>query len=671
MKQLIIDTLNKKEMTVEELSKELNLNDSKSFVELNKTVNKLIDEGILFDIEDKVYSSEIYSVGTIKRDRDFYYILDNGPREIKNEIGLFEGDEVIYKEEGPYVRVIKVIKHKFLYVLGTIQFRKGRPYFYSDDFKFQDYEVVNFKEFGSRLKKNDRVRAYISDYSKQLLKIDTIIGQAGSEEVLIKTILLMNDAPGKFSKDTESEVNKLSDEVVIEDRKDLRDLDFITIDGEDAKDFDDAIYVNRRDDGYDLYVSIADVSHYVTEGSALDKDARKRGTSIYYPGHVIPMLPEKLCNDLCSLKEGVNRYTLTCQMQVDYEGNVVTYDIYPSLICSRHRMTYTKVNKILEHDKELVEEYSDINQMIYAAYELSRIVDHNRKEKGGIEFSENEPLIIEENGKVVDIQMRQSGKAEVMIEDFMILANETVAQHMYYLGYPLVYRNHDYPKPDKLSKFIEVMRELDYTFKSTQDIKSSLLQKCLNSFEGREEYSLVSDLLLRSMAKALYETTCIGHYGLGLEHYCHFTSPIRRYPDLIVHRMLRKYIFNNNTSDIDKDNELNEDIVKICNQTEKRAVQIERNVTDLKKCEYMAQRIGEVYEVMISSVVSYGFYVELPNTVEGLVHIKSLDGFYEYDGNRLYNGINTYEIGQKVKVRLVNVDLDRRNIDFEIYRKYR
>jgi len=667
MKQKIIETLLVKPANIETIADILEIKDSKTFIELTKTVNQLIDEDVLFEIDGVIYIRENYHIASVKYDHG--YINISGIEVINaSELGLHDGDEILYEEVNHGYKCLKVLKHKNIYVLGTMVKRRRDLYFFSDEYKFQDYLIVNLREYKNQIKENYRVRTYISDYSKKELKIDAVLGKEGLEDVLIKTILLMNDAPKEFSSKCLNEANNLDHTISVNNRHDLRDLSFITIDGIDAKDFDDAIYAQRIDDGYKLYVSIADVSHYVTKGSGIDKDAKYRGTSIYYPGHVIPMLPEVLCNDLCSLRQGLDRYCLTCEMSIDFTGEVFSYDIYPSVINSKHRMTYPEVNKILEHDQELLETYKDICPMIYTAYELSRIVDKNRKEKGGIEFESNEPIIIEKNGKVIDIKLRESGKAELLIEDFMILANQTVASHMFYLNYPLIYRNHDFPKQDKITNFIDIVEEFGYSFKGNKlELKSYVLQKCLRSFEGKEEYSLVSDLLLRSMAKALYESTSHGHYGLGLEHYCHFTSPIRRYPDLMVHRMLKKYLFENDLNSIDEDNKNNSEIAKISNESEKKATMIERSVLDLKRCEYMKDKVGDIFDGIICSVLSFGFYVELPNTIEGLVHVGSLPGYFEYDGMCLSDGQTSYKVGQKIRVKLKNVDLNKRNIDFEVY----
>lgn len=674
MKDRILRKIKNKPMTIDELSVLLGEFSSVDFIELVKTVNSLIEDKKLFEIEGKIYANEDYGSGIVVKDKKGCYVDDNKLIDLLNyeEFNLNNGDEIIYKSHKFGATCVKVTKRALIYVLGTFVQRRNGLYFFSDDYKYSDYIITNYKDFKNEIKNNYRVRAFITNFKSKTLKIDKVLGHKDDEKTLIDTILLMNNAPGDFNNEVKEEIKNIDSTISIDGRKDLRQLSFITIDGKDAKDFDDAIYVERCEEGYKLFVSIADVSHYVKENSELDKEAIARGTSIYYPGKVIPMLPHILCDDLCSLKEGVDRYTLTCEMNIDFAGNVTTYDIYPSLINSKHRTTYDEINLLLEHEKEISSKYQDIAQMIYTAYELSRIVDKLRKSKGGLEFESNEPIIIEKDGKVVDIKLRTQGKAEILIEDFMILANETVATHMYYLGYPLVYRNHDYPKKEKIIKFIQMVNDLGYTFKGNKyELDSATLQKCLNSFEGKPEYSIVSDTLLRSQAKAIYESSCNGHYGLGLDHYCHFTSPIRRYPDLIVHRMLKKYIFKANTDDLDADNVSNKELAKSSNTCEKRAVTIERNILDLKRCEYMLDKVGDVFEAVISSVLKFGFYVELDNTVEGLVHISSLNGYYDYDEENeiITNGKYTYKLGQKVKVRLTGVDLNRRNIDFEIYQK--
>ena len=469
--------------------------------------------------------------------------------------------------------------------------------------------------------------------------------------------MLKYDIRKDFPRKAVKELENIDKTVYVGNRRDLRNKCFITIDGRDAKDFDDAVCIEKEETGYVLYVSIADVSNYVKENSELDKEALRRGTSIYYPGKVIPMLPEILSNDLCSLREGVDRYTLSVKMHIGYDGEISEYDLCESVICSKHRMTYDDVNRILEHDEYLLDKYSDIKQMIFDGYNLSRVIDKKRKQSGGINFESNEAVIVLNKDKVVDIKPRIQSKSEQMIEDFMIEANRVVAGHMFYLDLPMIYRNHDYPKADRIADFVKTVEDMDYHFRGNiYELESYVLHNCLKSFEGSVEYPLVSSLLLRCMAKAVYETGCTGHYGLGLKEYCHFTSPIRRYPDLIVHRMLRKYVFNVN-SDYDKDNKKNVVIARDCNKAERVAVSIERAIDDIYKCIYMEDKISQRFEGVVSYIGAHGFFVKLENTVEGFV------GYEEAE--------NDFRIGQKVKVIVSSVDKLRGNIDFVLYHKNR
>ena len=449
----------------------------------------------------------------------------------------------------------------------------------------------------------------------------------------------------------------------------------MTIDGDDSKDFDDAISVYRQGEDYLLKVHIADVSEYVKENSALDKNARDRATSIYYADRVIPMLPLELSNGLCSLNPGVNRLTITAEMVYDRFGNQLDFKVYESVIKSKYRMTYNNVNKIFDGDETLRKEYSELLDMLDAGYELSSILRKRREDNGSIDFKDDEAKLIIKNDKVYDIVLRERGIAEKMIEDFMIGANVAVASYMKYLDYPMIYRNHDYPKTDRLLSFVEVVEQMGYKFKGNKyAIRSKQLRECLEYFEGSDLELVVSNLMLRSMAKAVYDNVPEGHYGLGLEDYCHFTSPIRRYPDLVVHRMLKKYVFSyDNLDDKDKDIKKNGEIANLASDRERRAVNIERDIMDLKKCEYMADKIGRIYDGVISSVLSFGFFVKLDNTVEGLVHISELDGYYTFDEKMmvLRSDDHEYKVGMRVRVKVSDVDLRRCSIDFRLYNKRR
>lgn len=658
MREKIVELLKERDLSVEELSVLLDCN-SKDFVRLNKEVNQLVSDRLaVFDdknnkirLNDFYQGEVVYSEGILSViDGKMEYPVVNG-----EEYNLFAGDEILYELNRNEAICVSIIKRARIYVTGIIREGKSDFYFYSDDKFFKDYRIVNYKDF--KLRRNYKVRCYISDYKNKLLKIDKVIGHINDNGVLEESVLLKYDIRKDFPRKVVKELENIDKTVYIGNRRDLRNKCFITIDGRDAKDFDDAVCIEKEETGYVLYVSIADVSNYVKENSELDKEALRRGTSIYYPGKVIPMLPEILSNDLCSLREGVDRYTLSVKMHIGYDGEISEYDLCESVICSKHRMTYDDVNRILEHDEYLLDKYSDIKQMIFDGYNLSRVIDKKRKQSGGINFESNEAVIVLNKDKVVDIKPRIQSKSEQMIEDFMIEANRVVAGHMFYLDLPMIYRNHDYPKADRIADFVKTVEDMDYHFRGNiYELESYVLNNCLKSFEGSVEYPLVSSLLLRCMAKAVYETGCTGHYGLGLKEYCHFTSPIRRYPDLIVHRMLRKYVFNVN-SDYDKDNKKNVVIARDCNKAERVAVSIERAIDDIYKCIYMEDKISQRFEGVISYIGAHGFFVKLENTVEGFV------GYEEAE--------NDFRIGQKVKVIVSSVDKLRGNIDFVLYHKNR
>ena len=387
------------------------------------------------------------------------------------------------------------------------------------------------------------------------------------------------------------------------------------------------------------------------------------------------MLPFALSNELCSLKPNEKRLAMSVKMVIDQDGELKDTEIFESIIESKYRMTYTNVNKILDGDHETCAKYSELIPMLHEAYALSRIIRKKREDGGAIDFDEDESQLVIKDQKVIDIKPRVRGESEKMIEDFMISANVAVATYMKYLDYPMIYRNHDYPKEERLLQFVEVLEGMGYVFKGNKyQIKGKQLRDCLDYYRDSDMEMIVSNLMLRSMAKAVYDNVSIGHYGLGLENYCHFTSPIRRYPDLMVHRMVKKYLLNHNHYDeMDKDMKINQNIAKSMSEKERRAICIERDVLDLKKCEYMKNKVGQVYDGIICSVVSFGFFVKLENTVEGLVHISNLDGFYEYDEKIgvLKSDDNVYQVGQRLRVKCIDVDLRRVTIDFAIFKKKR
>ncbi len=471
------------------------------------------------------------------------------------------------------------------------------------------------------------------------------------------------------------EKNPLDKEALKKRRKDIRNLRMVTIDGEDAKDLDDAVSIERLDNGkYRLGVHIADVTHYVREKNPLDKEALKRGTSVYLIDRVIPMLPKKLSNGICSLNPQVDRLALSCFMTIDNKGKVCDHEIAETVIKTSERMTYTDVTKILrDNDEELIKRYDYLIDDFKTMQELCLILREKRMKRGAIDFDfEESKIILNDNGKPIDIKPYEREIANRMIEEFMLVCNETIAEHMFWTNLPFVYRVHESPDEEKLEKFRDFIYNLGYTMKVSQDIHPRILQDVLEKVKGKKEETVVSTLLLRSMMKAKYTPECSAHFGLAATYYCHFTSPIRRYPDLQIHRIIKEYL--NGKIDEKRATRLAPIVdiaAKQSSEMERLAEEAEREVDDLKKAEYMMDRIGEEFEGIISSVTSFGIFVELPNTIEGLVHITDLDDdYYVYDEQHLMLlGQRTrkiYRLGDSVKVKCAKVDIDNREIFFDI-----
>ena len=508
--------------------------------------------------------------------------------------------------------------------------------------------------------------------------IQEVLGQKGDKGLDILTIIKKHGLPEEFPDKVLSYADGVPEEIdekEISRRKDIRNLRMVTIDGEDAKDLDDAVSIERLDNGkYKLGVHIADVTHYVREKNPLDKEALKRGTSVYLIDRVIPMLPKKLSNGICSLNPKVDRLALSCFMVIDSKGKVCDHEIAETVIRTSERMTYTDVTKILrDNDKELIKRYDYLVDDFKAMEELCKILREKRMKRGAIDFDfEESKIILNELGKPIDIKPYEREIANRIIEEFMLVCNETIAEYMFWTNLPFVYRVHEDPDDEKLQRFREFIYNLGYTMKSSQEIHPRLLQEVLEKVKGKKEEVVVSTLLLRSMMKAKYTPECTSHFGLAARYYCHFTSPIRRYPDLQIHRIIKEHI---NGKIDDKRSQRLAAIVEIAakqsSEMERLAEEAEREVDDLKKAEYMMDRIGEEFEGIISSVTSFGIFVELPNTIEGLVHITDLDDdYYIYDEQHLLllgqRTKNVYRLGDEVKVRCSRVDIDNREIFFDI-----
>lgn len=511
-------------------------------------------------------------------------------------------------------------------------------------------------------------------YYGEVLKI---LGHKEDPGVDILSIVYKYNIPDVFSPEVMAEVEKVEDEVhpdEIKRRKDLRNEMIVTIDGADAKDLDDAISVKKLENGnYKLGVHIADVSYYVKKDTALDDSAYERGTSVYLTDRVIPMLPHKLSNGICSLNGGVDRLAITCEMEIDHKGDVLNYDIFESVINSKKRMTYKDANEVIEKGN-IPSGYENFVSMLNLMSELSSVILKGKVKKGQIDFdTEEAKILVDENGKPTEIKKRERGTAEHVIENFMIIANETVASYFFYQELPAVYRVHDKPDEEKMESFINFVSLLGYDLKGIgKTIYPKDVQSILDQLHDKPEFGILSMLLLRSMKKAIYDPVNIGHFGLASKCYCHFTSPIRRYPDTTIHRLLREFCFDkkNNVNNIKYWSEYLIPMSFHASTMERSSIDCEREVEDMKKAEYMMDYIGEEFDGIISSVMKFGFFVELDNTVEGLVHVNEMDDFYDFEEATLTlvgkKKGKRYRIGDNVKVRVKSASKEEKRIDFEV-----
>lgn len=530
-----------------------------------------------------------------------------------------------------------------------------------------------------------KVVVEITDYGKEGRKpegkVVEIIGHINDPGTDIMSIVKAYDLPVEFSEKIMHQVENVSNEVSTADmagRMDFREWQTVTIDGEDAKDLDDAITLTKEGDNYKLGVHIADVSNYVQEHSALDVEALSRGTSVYLVDRVIPMLPHKLSNGICSLNAGENRLTLSCVMTIDPKGNVIDHTIAESVIKVDRRMSYTSVKKILEdHDENEIREYENLVPMFELMRELAAILRKKRMKRGSIDFDFPETkIVLDEKGKPIEIKPYERNVATKIIEDFMLIANETVAQDYFWQELPFVYRTHDNPDTEKIKKLSTFINNFGYSIHIGQDeVHPKELQKLLQKIDGTQEEALISRLTLRSMKQAKYTTMSTGHFGLATPYYCHFTSPIRRYPDLQIHRIIKDNLRGRmNAKKIEHYDKILPEVAKHSSEMERRADEAERETDKLKKVEYMSERIGEVFEGVISGVTEWGFYVELPNTVEGLVHVTTLvDDYFHYNEStyELVGEVTNirYKLGQRVHVMVTGTDRILRTIDFRVVRQ--
>ncbi len=698
MKNKILELLNQettRKLSIDDLKEIFKISSSSEFKELVKTMNQLTKEALIVENKSHEYGLIKYSdfvVGHLDlKEKGFGFVIPvdtqgddifisrdamNGAMNLDKVLVFVSRNRRGTRPEG---EIRRVIERKYTHIIGTLQYRDGMGYIISDDKTIKQSIIVR-KENYNGARKFDKVRAKIINYAykgKIECTITSIIGNINEKGVDIISKILKHNIDPVFSDlviDTAKKYVKVKKED-LEGRRDLRDEMIITIDGEDSKDFDDAVIVKKKDNGnYHLGVHIADVSNYVTKDGILDQEAYKRGTSIYLPGMVIPMLPVNLSNNICSLVPGKDRLTISCDMEIDHKGKVVNYEIYPSVIKSYKRMTYSKINKIFNGDVDLNNEYVDLIEMFYDMRNLAKILKKKRDTIGSINFETDEAyIILDENGKAEDVIVRERGISEKLIEEFMLKANQVVAEHVYWLNLPFIYRVHDKPKEEKLHRLLKMSNALGYKVKGKNEISHFELQKLLENVKDTSAEKGINLLMLRSMQKAIYSEQNIGHYGLAFDYYTHFTSPIRRYPDLIVHRLLREYFFkgNQSTKVIDYYLEHMQAIAASTSENERKAVLLEREVVDMKKAEYISKFINKVFDGIISSVTGFGLYVTLPNTVEGLVHISELrDDYYIYDENLMIligeRKRRIFRIGDKVKVKVMKTHISDGDIDFKI-----
>ena len=576
--------------------------------------------------------------------------------------------------------VIDIVKRAIDTVVGTYDAAKNQYGFVIPDSRKIDQDIFIPKGSSMGAVDGSKVVVKIVDYGGNGRspegKVIEVLGHVGDPGVDVLSILKAYGVETEFPEKVMNQAMKVPqelNEVDYKGREDLRGLTLVTIDGADTKDIDDAVSLSMDGENYVLGVHIADVSHYVKEGSALDREALERGTSVYPVDRVVPMFPHLLSNGICSLNEDVDRLALSCFMTVNPKGDIIDHRFSTSVIHSNHKMTYSDVNKIItDHDKDLCEKYSDVSEMLIKMHELALLLRAKRKSRGSIDFDIAETQIeLDEKGHPVDIFPHERNYATKLIEDFMLAANETVAEHFYWAETPFVYRIHEKPDTDKIKKLSLFIRNFGYGIKiKDESVHPKELQKLLTGIEDTPEEALITRLTLRSMQRAKYSVSCEGHFGLALKYYCHFTSPIRRYPDLQIHRIIKESLKGSlNDERLEHYSKILPDVCQHSSVRERLADDVEREVDKLKKAEYMLDHIGEEYEGVISGVTNWGIYVELPNTVEGLVQISKIAGDFYVFNESSYELIGQakgrrFGLGDRVKIIVNAVDITMRAVDF-------
>ena len=697
MKEKILEVLNNsnKALTYEELDSKLGINNIEDTKSLINELKELEESGDIYKSNKNRYM--IFDNGPLKKGiinitkkgfgfvdiegiDDIYISMDNINNAVHKDLVVVE--ILKRKEDGRLEgRVVRVLKRELCNLVGEVFFKKKDIYVIPDDERIKIELVIDQKK-GDNLGLVDGHKVQVSlkkqiNKTKYLCKLEKIIGHKNDPGVDILSIIYDHNIKDTFDKETLDELPNIPESVEECDlvgRKDLTNEMIFTIDGDDTKDIDDAISLDILENGhYKLGVHIADVSYYVKEGSALDKEAALRGTSVYLVDRVIPMYPHKLSNGICSLNPNVVRLAISCVMEIDEKGNIIDYEIFESFIKSRIQMTYKKVNKIIEEDI-IPEGYEEFAEKLKQMNELSKIIRKNKDDRGYINFDVDEAkILVDENCHPLEVTLRNRGRGENMIEDFMICANECVATHIFYMQLPFIYRVHEEPKEEKIKGFLSYLSAMGIQVNGKiNDVRPKTMQRLLKSLEGDSKYPILADQLLRSMQKAIYLPENLGHYGLASKCYTHFTSPIRRYPDTTVHRLLRTYLFKGEISaeTIKKWEMKLPEIADHSSETERESIECERDVDDMKMAEYMEDHIGDEFTGMISGVANFGMFVRLPNLIEGMVRITNMNDYYIYDevtqtltGERKHK---RYSLGDKVKVKVINASKENKTIDFII-----
>lgn len=683
-----------KPMTLQELERafEITKQDREAFAKLIKNMEK---EGLIIKTRTEHYGVPERMglvVGKLQgHPKGYAFVIPESERPDVfipsfNLNGAMHNDRVIAKItnetqggkkcEGEIIRILERANKQ---VIGSYE-DSGRYGFVVPDEKRIYQDIFIPKGCSGGAKTGDIVIAEITVWPEKRRnpegRIIEILGKKGEKGIDILTIIKKHGLPEEFPSKVEAYADGIEEKIPekeYENRLDLRNLKIVTIDGEDAKDLDDAVSIEMLPNGnYYLGVHIADVSYYVKDKSPLDKEALRRGTSVYLIDRVVPMLPRKLSNGICSLNPKVDRLTLSCLMEIDHSGKVVDHTIAESIIRTSERMTYTNVTKILvDRDPEMLERYDYLVDEFTMMEDLCKILYNKRIRRGAIDFDfEESKIFLDDTGKPVEVEPYERSISHRIIEEFMLVCNETIAEHMFWSSVPFVYRTHDEPDEEKLTIFNEFVYNLGYAVKWNQEIHPKALQEVIEKAKGKKEENVVSTLLLRSMKQARYTPECTGHFGLAAKYYCHFTSPIRRYPDLMIHRIIREFISGQlSEKKIKKYSKEVEYVSKQSSEMERLAQEAEREVDDLKKAEYMSERIGLEFNGIISSVTGFGMYVELPNTIEGMVHISTLtDDYYIFDEKHFsLVGERTnkiYRLGDEVSVKVASVDLSAHQINF-------